>query len=76
MASGLQYLHSLKPAVIHADLKGANVLISPERRACLADFGLASTRDSVVIRASSTIKASGTLRWQGARFDLSQIHKF
>jgi len=37
---GLMYMHDLH--VVHGDLKGENVLINQDRRACLADFGLSA----------------------------------
>ncbi|KAL4078972.1 kinase-like domain-containing protein [Scleroderma yunnanense] len=41
VASGLQYLHSQAPRpIFHGALKGSNILISPNGRALLADFGL------------------------------------
>ncbi|KAF8174662.1 kinase-like domain-containing protein, partial [Mycena galopus ATCC 62051] len=40
VALGLEYLHKQK--VVHGDLKGINILITPSRRACIADFGLSS----------------------------------
>ncbi|PVF99287.1 kinase-like protein, partial [Serendipita vermifera] len=38
---GLQYLHVQSPAIIHGDLKPANILIDNEGVARLSDFGLA-----------------------------------
>ncbi|KAJ7018123.1 kinase-like domain-containing protein, partial [Mycena alexandri] len=43
VALGLEYLHSQN--VIHGDLKGPNILVTPSHRACLADFGLSSIID-------------------------------
>ncbi|TFK20897.1 kinase-like protein [Coprinopsis marcescibilis] len=40
IARGLEYLHTLKPFVIHGDLKPNNILVTPSGRACIADFGL------------------------------------
>ncbi|KAH6890210.1 kinase-like domain-containing protein [Coprinopsis sp. MPI-PUGE-AT-0042] len=40
IAQGLNYLHTFQPAIVHGDLKGNNILINSEGRACLADFGL------------------------------------
>ncbi|TEB29309.1 kinase-like protein [Coprinellus micaceus] len=37
---GLDYLHSFNPSIVHGDLKGDNILVSPSGRACIADFGL------------------------------------
>jgi len=61
VALGLEYLHNSSPTVIHGDLKGANILVTPAGRACLADFGLSIVKDSQVL--GSTTRATGTLRW-------------
>ncbi|KAJ7233161.1 kinase-like domain-containing protein [Mycena rebaudengoi] len=44
IAQGLQYLHSCN--IVHGDLRGANILITNEWSACLADFGLTSISDA------------------------------
>jgi hypothetical protein len=43
-----------------------NILISPSGRACIADFGQATTKDSkpVVMTVNSTRGSSGTMKWQ------------
>ncbi|KAJ7651258.1 kinase-like domain-containing protein [Roridomyces roridus] len=38
IALGLEYLH--KQGIVHADLKGDNILVTPALNACIADFGL------------------------------------
>ncbi|KAJ7830524.1 kinase-like domain-containing protein, partial [Mycena olivaceomarginata] len=57
IAEGLAYLHSMK--IVHGDLRGANILISDDWTACLADFGLTG----VVEDPASTTGGALTLRW-------------
>ncbi|KZV98302.1 kinase-like protein [Exidia glandulosa HHB12029] len=58
---GLDYLHNRN--IVHADIKGANVLISDEGTARLSDFGFSS----VVAEYSSMLphetSVKGTFRW-------------
>jgi len=69
IAEGLNYLHTLNPRIIHGDLKGANILITDSVRACLADFGLATAKESKTSAVTSILstasnRTAGTLRWQ------------
>ncbi|KAJ8088413.1 Receptor-interacting serine/threonine-protein kinase 1 [Marasmius tenuissimus] len=62
VASGLAHLHSMK--IVHGDLKGVNVLMTPEERACITDFGLSRVADTHSLRLSTTTgQAGGTTRW-------------
>ncbi|KAJ6566670.1 kinase-like domain-containing protein [Mycena capillaripes] len=66
IAQGLDYLHSVK--VVHGDLRGNNILISDEYRACLSDFGLATTiregdADTTAGALASSFNRAGSLRW-------------
>ncbi|KAK1227557.1 hypothetical protein PQX77_009467 [Marasmius sp. AFHP31] len=62
VATGLAYLHGEE--VVHGDLKGLNILITPEGRACIADFGLSRIADTLVPKLStSSTRATGTARW-------------
>ncbi|EJD00249.1 kinase-like protein [Fomitiporia mediterranea MF3/22] len=65
IALGLLYLHTLKPLVIHGDLRGANVLIDDRGRPKLADFGLARIVDSQASTVAATsFNGKGAVRWQ------------
>ncbi|KAK1222896.1 hypothetical protein PQX77_014318, partial [Marasmius sp. AFHP31] len=63
IASGLAYLHDRK--IVHGDMKGANVLITPELRACIADFGLSHVADSHALKLTTSVtsRSRGTMRW-------------
>ncbi|KAF9459519.1 kinase-like domain-containing protein [Collybia nuda] len=66
IAEGLSYLHSMKPKIIHGDLKAVNVLITDAGTACIADFGLARALDSEIVNFSSWSNghgSGGSLRW-------------
>ncbi|KAF7377580.1 Protein kinase domain-containing protein [Mycena sanguinolenta] len=64
VALGLEYLH--KQRVVHGDLKGLNILVTPSHRACIADFGVSSIADDITVRFThSTVTArAGTSRYQ------------
>ncbi|KAJ7098394.1 kinase-like domain-containing protein [Mycena epipterygia] len=63
VALGVKYLHENK--VVHGDLK-INILVTPSRRACIADFGLSSIVDAITLRFthSSASARGGTARYQ------------
>ncbi|KAJ8083200.1 Rho guanine nucleotide exchange factor [Marasmius tenuissimus] len=62
VAAGLAYLHGKK--VVHGDLKGLNILITPEGRACIGDFGLSRIADTLALHlTTSAPRAAGTVRW-------------
>ncbi|KAH7925401.1 kinase-like protein [Leucogyrophana mollusca] len=65
IARGLDYLHSFEPPVVHGDLRGANVLITPSLRACVADFGLTTLEHDVngPFTPSTSSYGVGALFW-------------
>ncbi|KAJ7713774.1 kinase-like domain-containing protein [Mycena olivaceomarginata] len=65
VALGLEYLHGRN--VVHGDLKGINILVTPSQRACIADFGLSSIVNAMTLRLLTTSSApvqGGTARYQ------------
>ncbi|KAG8912393.1 hypothetical protein FRC01_005125, partial [Tulasnella sp. 417] len=58
IAAALAFLHS--KSIIHGDVKGRNVLVSPNLSAQICDFGLARDADSTT---SIGMRGAGTVRW-------------
>ncbi|KDQ56279.1 hypothetical protein JAAARDRAFT_207998 [Jaapia argillacea MUCL 33604] len=55
VARGLEYLHN--EALVHGDIKGANILISQKHHVQISDFGLSLTAEMV------QCTNAGSLRW-------------
>ena len=51
VAKGLEYLHSLKPIIVHCDLKPRNVLLTAELTAKIADCGNCHVKPISIIEA-------------------------
>ena len=51
VARGIEYLHSLKPKIIHRDLRADNVMVNSENVAKVSEFGL-SRRKRFALKAS------------------------
>lgn len=66
MLSGLDYLHSRSPPVVHRDLKGANLLVGSDMVVKLADFGCSKWCAETV--SFTTI---GSLPWMAPEVILS-----
>ncbi|KAF9043328.1 kinase-like domain-containing protein [Panaeolus papilionaceus] len=70
VARGLAYLHTHQPPIVHADLKGNNVLITDEGQGVLCDFGLSEVMEDLGRPAGMTLSNPdfGPLRWQAPEF--------
>ncbi|KAF8335712.1 kinase-like domain-containing protein [Cantharellus anzutake] len=55
VASGLEYLHSRNPPIVHGDIKGQNILIASDGRASICDFGLSRILDDNPTGFTSTV---------------------
>ncbi|KAJ8077647.1 Rho guanine nucleotide exchange factor [Marasmius tenuissimus] len=75
VAAGLAHLHGMK--IVHGDMKGLNVLITPEVRACISDFGLSHVADSRAVKLSTsfTSRAKGTTRWLAPELSSASTEK-
>ncbi|KAJ7871906.1 kinase-like domain-containing protein [Mycena olivaceomarginata] len=58
IAQGLAFLHDQH--IVHGDLRGSNILVDDDGRACLTDFGLTVLSDATT---SQTNNGSGSVRW-------------
>ncbi|KAE9391221.1 kinase-like protein [Gymnopus androsaceus JB14] len=65
VASGLYYLHSRDPPILHGDIRGANILVTDDLHCCLADFGLSLiiSDSRTLSNASTSGMTKGTIRW-------------
>ncbi|KAJ7587354.1 kinase-like domain-containing protein, partial [Mycena floridula] len=64
VAQGVEYLHSFDPQIIHGDLKGNNILITSDLRACVADFGLGKfIQTDALCQFTPSTTLPGTLMW-------------
>ncbi|KAJ7904193.1 kinase-like domain-containing protein, partial [Mycena leptocephala] len=72
VALGLEYLHEQN--VVHGDLKAINILVTPSRRACIADFGLSSIANAMTVRftLSTAPTHGGTARYQAPELFLGE----
>lgn len=60
VASGLNYLHTNNPPIVHQDIKPANILIDDNRNYTITDFGISISRKR---RAYDAEENSGTLAY-------------
>jgi len=63
IASGLAYLHSLSPPLVHRDLTARNVLLNSKETAKIADFGNARILDIDPQSSKSMTSRPGTLEY-------------
>ncbi|KAJ7883507.1 kinase-like domain-containing protein [Mycena olivaceomarginata] len=64
LAIGFLYLPEKK--IVHGDLKGLNILVTPSHRACIADFGLSAIAEAMTVQFTHTTVTArgGTARYQ------------
>ncbi|KAF9018352.1 kinase-like protein [Hymenopellis radicata] len=62
IASGVSYLHSFNPPIVHGDLKGGNILVDQLGQAIITDFGLSKVMSDLSDLVCSSFFA-GSMRW-------------
>ncbi|KAG8937007.1 hypothetical protein FRC00_007293 [Tulasnella sp. 408] len=66
VASGVEYLHNLLPAIVHGDLKPDNIVVDKHGIARIIDFGLSKAIEDVTgpgTQSSSSRQGAGNVRW-------------
>jgi len=75
IASGLAYLHSLSPPLVHRDLTARNVLLNSKETAKIADFGNARILDIDPQSSKSMTSRPGTLEYAPVLNNTAISHK-
>ncbi|KAF7820251.1 serine/threonine-protein kinase CTR1-like isoform X1 [Senna tora] len=60
VASGMNYLHQMKPPIVHRDLKSPNLLVDDTYTVKVCDFGLSRTKANTFLSSKT---AAGTPEW-------------
>ncbi len=61
LVDGLEYLH--RNEIVHCDVKPGNVIVTPDERVVLIDFGLVSTFQGCHRQCRSDIRLAGTVAY-------------
>lgn len=69
VASGLAYLHSQRPHIIHQDIKPDNILIDDDGSFLISDFGISrkflSTQAKMISTTTASQTSAGTMPYMG-----------
>ncbi|TKY53468.1 Serine/threonine-protein kinase CTR1 [Spatholobus suberectus] len=60
VASGMNYLHQMRPPIVHRDLKSPNLLVDDSYTVKVGDFGLSRTKANTFLSSKT---AAGTPEW-------------
>ncbi|XAR52284.1 Non-specific serine/threonine protein kinase, partial [Bertholletia excelsa] len=60
VAKGMNYLHQLKPPIVHRDLKSPNLLVDSKYTVKVCDFGLSKSKANTFLSSKT---AAGTPEW-------------
>lgn len=65
VASGLAYLHSKQPPIIHQDIKPDNILIVKNGDFVITDFGISKQLRATMRRSASSLNSAGAISYMG-----------
>ena len=65
VSSGLAYLHSLNPPIIHQDIKPDNILISKDGDYLITDFGISKQLRSTLKKSANHLNSAGAVSYMG-----------
>lgn len=71
LLEGLEYLHTRSPAIVHRDIKSANILVSPNLCLKLCDFGVSKCAVDDISTSFTTI---GSVLWMAPEVMGGQAH--
>ena len=65
VSSGLAYLHSQNPPIIHQDIKPDNILIARNGEYVITDFGISSQARSTLRKSALHLSSAGAVAYMG-----------
>lgn len=65
VASGLAYLHSMNPPIIHQDIKPDNILILRNGDFVITDFGISKQLRATLRKSANSLNSAGAISYMG-----------
>lgn len=65
VASGLAYLHSINPPIIHQDIKPDNILILRNGDFVITDFGISKQLRATLRKSANSLNSAGAISYMG-----------
>lgn len=74
VASGLAYLHSMQPPIIHQDIKPDNILILKSGDFVITDFGISKQLRATLRKTANAMSSAGAISYMGPERFSKQYH--